>query len=369
MSLRVGIVGCGKIADGHVDEIRKIPGADVSAVCDLEPIMSEQMALRFGVPRHYSNYGEMLDREKLDVVHICTPPHSHPALAIQAMDRGCHVLVEKPFAIDYAGAKRIVDHARMTNRRLCTNYWYNFDPPGLALAELYASGALGEAVHLESFFGYGLSGDFGTALFGDPNHWVHQLPGKLFHNVLDHIVNKLTLYLPDPEPVVLVDAFRRRPATGDPVNDGILDELRFVVRGEKVTGYGTFSGHVSPIGQSLRFYGTRNTVHVDYRIRSVTIEADQAIPSALGRLFPPWIQGWRQFREGGRNLMQFIRSEAHFFAGMQTLFRRFYSSIEAGTPEPIAASEILRIAWIMDRIIEQLPAGAQQHSRLVETSR
>src|SRR5947209_14741225 len=72
--LRVAIVGCGKIADGHVETIRHIAGARVVAVCDLEPLMAEQLAVRYGVPGFYGDFTQLLERERPDVVHITTPP-------------------------------------------------------------------------------------------------------------------------------------------------------------------------------------------------------------------------------------------------------------------------------------------------------
>jgi len=74
MGLKIAIVGCGKIADAHVEEIAKISTARLVAVCDLEPIMAEQLAMRYQVPHWYSDVQAMLDAEKPDVVHITTPP-------------------------------------------------------------------------------------------------------------------------------------------------------------------------------------------------------------------------------------------------------------------------------------------------------
>jgi len=96
--MKIAIVGCGKIADAHVEEIRKIPSVQLVAVCDLEPIMAEQLATRYVIPRWYCDVKRMLDMEKPDVLHIPTPPQSHLLLAQQAVAAGCHVFLEKPVA-------------------------------------------------------------------------------------------------------------------------------------------------------------------------------------------------------------------------------------------------------------------------------
>src|ERR1700730_16663326 len=98
MTLKVGIIGCGKIADGHIEEIQKLSCARVVAVCDLEPILAEQLACRYSVPNWYADFDHMLSECRLDVIHIATPPHSHVTLARKAAEAGCHVFLEKPLA-------------------------------------------------------------------------------------------------------------------------------------------------------------------------------------------------------------------------------------------------------------------------------
>src|ERR1700730_15855248 len=101
-TLCVGIVGCGKIADGHIEEIQKLDCARVVAVCDLEPILAEQLAIRYSVPHWGSDFDRILAENRLDVIHIATPPHSHLVLAQKSADAGCHFFLEKPLALNAA---------------------------------------------------------------------------------------------------------------------------------------------------------------------------------------------------------------------------------------------------------------------------
>jgi len=287
--LCVAIVGCGKIADGHVEEIRKLPGqAQVVAVCDREGLMAEQLATRFAIPAHYDDFAQLLERERPDVVHITTPPQSHAALALQALAAGCHVYVEKPFALDGAQAAQMVAAAQSQHRKMTVGHSYFFDPPALQLRRLVAEGALGEPVHVESFYGYDLGGAFGKALLADTSHWVHGLPGKLFHNIIDHMLNKILEFVPDEVPQVTALASSLRSERFGDERDAMMDELRVLVWGQRVTGYGTFSSHIRPAGHLVRVYGTRNTAHVDLVARTITLQASPKLPSAIGRLLPPF---------------------------------------------------------------------------------
>jgi predicted dehydrogenase len=368
MTLKIAIVGCGKIADGHIEEIQKMPrAAKVVAVADLELIMAEQIAVRYGVPAFYDDLDKLLAREKPDVVHITTPPGSHLPLARKAIDAGANVYVEKPLTPNLADSRALIDYANRAKKKLTIGYSYLFDPPALAMRDLIARGVLGDPVHVESFYGYNLAGPFGSAIMGDAGHWVHRLPGKLIHNNLDHILYKIPEFLPDDRSdeafsqnplgdlkIQATGYVRRKQRYGD-ARDELADELRLTITGGPVSVYGTFSSHIKPTGHFARVYGTKNTLHVDYVMRSVTLDAQTKLPSAIGRLVPAFDQGMQFLREGGKNLMRFAKSDFHYFSGMNRLFAMFYESITGGGPLPIPYRDILRIAAIMDEIWKQVP--------------
>jgi len=355
MPLKIAVVGCGKIADGHVEEIGKIPVSKVVAVCDRELLMAEQIAVRYGVPNYYDDFQSMLDRERPDVVHITTPPQSHLPLARTAIDAGCHVYMEKPLAMNARDAAEILRHAETAGRKLTIGYWYNFEPCALAAQELLRQGVLGDVVHVDSIFGYNMGSAYGSAFLSDPGHWLHRLPGKLFHNIIDHVVNKIVPFVPDDQLQVKAFGFRRREEWRNDASDAVLDELRFLVRGEKVSGFGMFSSHAKPVAHTMKIYGTSNTVSVDFSTRIVTLDRAPVLPSAIGRLLPPFSQAMQFFSQGTGNCMQFARSEFGFFAGMRTLISRFYDSILNDTPPPIPYRDILRVATVLDEIFAQAP--------------
>ena len=349
--LRVGIVGCGKIADAHVEQIRALGDAEVVAACDSEPLMAKQLAARYAIPATHADFGQMLNGHDLDVVHITTPPASHVQLAIHAFSAGCHVFIEKPLALDAAGARQIVSAAEKHGKKLSLNYWYNFEPPALALRTIVEEGMLGDPVHVESTFGYDLGGVFGSAAMSSESHWMHSLPGRIFHNVLDHLINKITPFMPDSDPQIQVLDYRLRPVAGDDRIDSISDELRFLMRGERVSGYGVVSSHARPIGHLLRVYGTKNTVHVDFLRRTVVVEYPQKVPSALGRLLWASAHAKAYRRCAHENLRQFFRAEFHAFQGMRRLLRCFYDSVRGLGPLPIDYGEMIRVSHIMDVVI------------------
>lgn len=355
--VKIAIVGCGKIADAHVEEIRKIPSVNLVAVCDLEPIMAEQLATRYAIPRWYYDVARMLDMEKPDVLHITTPPQSHLLLTRQAVTAGCHVFLEKPVAPCHSDAEAIVAAAIAADRKLAVDYWPNFETPALELRQLFETGVLGSPVHVESSIGYDLGGEYGSALKRDPNHWVHHLPGGLFQNVLDHVLNKISPYIDDDRPFIEAIAYRGDADGTTTDSEELLDELRVMIRGAHTSAYATFSAHARPIGHTLRVYGTKNTAYVDFAARTVVLERTQTFPSALGRLAPPFLVAKDYLRQGLKNLNSFSHSRFHYFDGMCRLLNEFYRSIEEDYPPPIPYNEILRVSRMMERIFEQVYPG------------
>jgi predicted dehydrogenase len=303
------------------------------------------------------------------------------SIAMKAIDAGAHVYVEKPLALDYKEAKRLIDYARSKRKKLTIGYSYYFDPPVLELRRLAAEGVLGDAVHVEAALGYNMAGPFGKAILGDGRHWVHGLPGKIFQNNLDHILYKLPEFLPDrrsdeafeADPLgdtrIMVAAWIRRPQRFGDDRDRMLDELRVTIVSGGVSAYATFSSHAKPVAHYTRVYGTKNTAHVDHGMRTLTLESQSALPSAFGRLAPAIDQGLQYLKAAGKNLSRFAGNDFHFFTGMNTLFSKFYESIQNDGPPPIAYRELLRISAWMDEIFRQAPQHAQPHAQKLAQER
>jgi predicted dehydrogenase len=219
---------------------------------------------------------------------------------------------------------------------------------------LVSEGTIGEPVHLESHYGYNLAGPYGSIIFADKNHWIHGLPGKLFHNNIDHLLYKVTEYLPDESPDVHALGFRRNPESFGDIRDQVFDELRVLIKGERVTAYATLTAHARPVKHSLRIYGTKGTLFADFVSRVVIEEEGQSLPSAIGRILPAFNNGFQFIREGGRNVIRFIRSDFHFFSGLNRLISLFYESIAIGGDVPISYENIMRIVSMSEEIFKKI---------------
>jgi UDP-N-acetyl-2-amino-2-deoxyglucuronate dehydrogenase len=143
--LRFGLVGCGVISGTHAEAIAGQPDAELIAVADENPARAEKLAAQYGA-RAYSNLQEMLDREQLDAVTICSPSGLHGEQACQVMRSGRHVLVEKPMDLRRDGLDEMVRVQQETGVKLAVISQHRFDPASQQVHDLIAAGAFGRLV-------------------------------------------------------------------------------------------------------------------------------------------------------------------------------------------------------------------------------
>jgi predicted dehydrogenase len=349
---KVAIIGCGKIADGHVEQIRATGSAQVVAVCDRNIEMARQLGLRYGVSGIFDDMEKMYREVPIDVVHIATPPDSHVFLSKAAFAAGKHVFLEKPFTLTAPETKTILDAARDSGQLVSVNHLYRYESPFSELKRLVQAGQLGEVVHIDTNFGYDLSGDFGKALLGDENHWVHKLPGKLFQNVLDHVFCKLVDFLPEAEATLTAQTFRRRAATGIQSFDDLPDELRVQIHSNGATASIFISASIKPVSHTMAVYGTKNAYFLDFNARSLVPIARQTAPSAIGRLLIARQMAGNYSRSFWKNIKQFKDSDFHFFISMRHLLSDFYNACQSKGSPPIEYEYIQATANYIDRTVE-----------------
>lgn len=359
--LRIAIVGCGKIADQHVHAIRRIPECQVEVACDREILMARQLAERFAVPFATDDLAQVLASRRPDVVHITTPPQSHFSLARQCLEAGCHVYLEKPFTVTADEAATLIHLAQKTGRKLTAGHNLQFTPEMLDMRRLVAAGFLGgKPVHLESHFPYGLSDmSYVGPVLGSRSHWVRQLPGQLFHNIVSHGLAKLAEFLDDEWAEVVATA-HQSPTLAALGGQEVLDELRVMVRDRGgTTAYFCFSTQMRPGLNHLRIFGPKQGLVVDHGSGCVIRYPSRADKSYLTFFRPPLRLAGEHARSSLGNVWRFLRRRLYQDSGMKELIAAFYCSVREEGPPPIPYREILLTARLMDEIFAQLNRRSQ----------
>ena len=197
--LRVGVVGFGGAAYWHMASMRKIGNVKVVAICDKNEALARRMAKNLGIGGYYADLPEMLEKEKMDVVDICSPPQTHPALAILAMAAGCHVLTEKPMALTTDEVDKMIETARANQVQLCVVHNELFMPVVIKARALVSEGVVGDVVGLSITDSMARDAD----LLLNNEHWCHRLPGGIFGEMLPHPLYLAQAFLGELEPVAV----------------------------------------------------------------------------------------------------------------------------------------------------------------------
>jgi predicted dehydrogenase len=358
--LKVAIVGCGKIADAHAEQLQRIYGCKLVGVCDREPLMAKQLFERFPVERYFGDIEEMIAEACPDVVHITTSPESHFPLAKLCLESGCHVYVEKPFALDEDEARALIDLAKTRNLKLTAGHDDQFSHAARRMRMLVQQGYLGGTpVHMESFYCYELGASpYVAALLEDKSHWVRRLPGKLLQNIISHGIARIAEFLTTDSPEIVTQAFTSPVLRGMGEAD-LVDELRVLItEEERTTAYFTFSSQMRPSLHQFRIYGPKNGLLLDQDQETLIQLKGKKSKSYLEKFVTPWNFA-KQYRENALlNMRSFLARDFHMKSGMKYLIEHFYRSITEGEPLPIPYREILLTTRIMDVIFAQLAERA-----------
>ncbi len=140
--IKAGLIGLGRFAELHLRCLDQIVDVEVAAVCDVDAERADRVARARGC-NFYTDWNRMLERESLDAIHVLTPEHAHVEPAVAALRDGCSVFVEKPLALDVAGACHIRDVAGASDGLLMVGHVCRFDVRYALAMDAIRQGKLG----------------------------------------------------------------------------------------------------------------------------------------------------------------------------------------------------------------------------------
>jgi len=155
--LKVGVIGAGRwAARAHLPGFTRSPLSEVVAICDLNGELAEQRAEEFGIDGVYTDFQEMLEREELDVVDVCTrggpdDPDNHEKLVFAALEAGKHILCEKPVAHDYRNTWRAHRIAQSKGLKTKVGFTFRYAPAMMYMRELIEEGFIGRPFIFNGF--------------------------------------------------------------------------------------------------------------------------------------------------------------------------------------------------------------------------
>ena len=316
--VRIAMIGCGQICSDHLGEIAHIPEASVVGVCDLQGLLAQDMAERFGVGGWHTDFKKMVEETRPDVVHITTPPATHFDIGSYLLDKKCSIYVEKPICLSKDDTVRLIEKAKANNLIVCPGFMQLEDVAASRFRKFRESGKLGDVVHIESYWGNSLADNYSKIFLRTKSHWIHDLPGKLFQNIISHCIYHIVPFMPGE--IDEIKCFIQDRSK----NSVLPDELRVVIRCGDVTAYVTFTSAVKPIKQFVRFYGSNAIVELDFANHIFVSYENTALPGPLGRVRNAVVPGMTSILQGVINAKNFLLGKDRYFLGMCELFKLFY---------------------------------------------
>lgn len=193
--VKVGVVGASWFADlWYLPVLQMHPEVTIAAICSKTGESAQQMARKYNIEKVYTEYRQMIENEELDGICIVTPNDSHKEIAIAAMEKGLHVLCEKPMAMNAKEAFEMNEAAKVNSVVHGINFTYRGHPGIQKLREFLEEGLIGEVY--DSYFEY--SGDYG--LNGPPG-WRGTISkggiGGVLQDLGSHIIDAAQYILQD----------------------------------------------------------------------------------------------------------------------------------------------------------------------------
>ena len=359
--IKVGIIGLGRAGWAmHAAELQKFSDMfSITAVCDVDLKRAKSVRDRLGPDVHcYQKHGDLITDPEVELVAIACRSPEHAAYALEALKQGKYVVLDKPIAMDYAEAKKLLAADRKYPGRLFCRQNRRFEPEFNHVLEIMDSGVLGKIYMIRhSIFSYQRRNDWQTIRRcggGQLNNWGPHL--------LDHAVQ-----LVGDKVKTVNGILRRTTAVGDAEdffkilitgNNGRIIDVEFsggaAIAGNVYEVHGDRGSLVLPSGANAQFH----LKYLDPEYPLADIKADAGTP-------PLPINGWEPYRNPEK--LHWIEKTfpvaPHNDDNIGTIYRHVYNAIRLGIPYRIKVAESVEVVRVAELVRKQNPEF--RHVRLI----
>jgi len=343
--LRVGLVGAGHISEFHARAVQRVPNARLVGVTDVVTSRAAALAARHGLPDVFSTMEAMLGKG-VDVIHILTPPESHAQLAIAALKNGCHVLVEKPLAMNVEEVDSIFVAAAAAQKSVCVNHSLLYDRFVLKALRLVRSGAIGVPLT----FDYFRSSEY-PPYRGGPLPIHYRSGGYPF---LDQGVH--ALYLAESFLGAIEDVKTYFCSYGGDSNL-LYDEWRVAAQCQRGTANIQISWNVRPLQSWFVVQGTKGVLRANLFAMWVTHSRQLPLPKAPARALQAMCEGLSICAQVPANIVRFASKKIVQYDGLHSLVAAFYRALQTSEPMPVAKEQARSTVYWTKRVSQEADAA------------
>lgn len=354
-NIRAAIVGAGYIATWHADALRATAGVTLTAVCDTSAIAANDFAEGYGI-KSFTSVEELIAANVCDAVHILTPPQLHADLAVQCLNAGLHVLVEKPVALSTAEMDRMNQAAKDSGKILAAGHNFLGIPAYERLKSAVQSGRLGRISGAEINWCFPLtplrSGPYGLWMLREPKNLLMELGPHLYAFAVDLFGKPEIEFLSLGKPIELPAAGTRHQS------------MRVLARAGDVDITFNLSTVESFDDRTVTVRGSSGLARLSYALDVLTISNENASDLIINPFRRQIGDAWESLREGMVNVTRQTMSlnrKSPYALSFQGAFKAFYHAIATNTPldARFNGDSALRVIQSLEATAAMMPNGGR----------
>ncbi|WP_109124937.1 NAD-dependent epimerase/dehydratase family protein [Dyella sp. C11] len=334
--LRIGIVGAGYVARYHIEALKRLDFVEIVGICDLDHAAAGKLAQTYGIALVTADLAE-LGAQRPHAIYVLTPPSSHAALTLRALDMGCHVFVEKPMADSVAECDAMIAKAREKGLVLSVDHSDLFDPMVLRAKQLVESGACGELIAVDVW----RSSDY-------PPYGGGPLPGMVaqgsypFRDLGVHGLYTLEAFLGE-----IADVDIRYRSTGRSTTLK-FDEWQASADCARGAGRIMLSWNVRPMLNRIVVQGTRGMIEIDRFLQVCHVRRVLPGPKFIGIVLGAFFDAVRDVFRIPWNVLRFATGGLKPSPGIQSGAAAFAQALHDGKAPPVSAEDGRRPVALME---------------------
>jgi predicted dehydrogenase/nucleoside-diphosphate-sugar epimerase len=333
--VRVALVGAGYVSAYHIRALQTLPHVRVVGIADASIDRARALAERFAIPGVYASLSDMREARP-DAVHVLTPPASHARLAVEALEMGCDVFVEKPMAPTVAECDAMIAAATRMGRTLSVNHSAKDDPVIVRALDLLRRGVCGDVLAVD----FHRTSDY-PPYAGGALPDAYRQGGYPFQDMGIHALYLMEAFLGE---IRDVDVRYRSTGTDPHV---FFDEWRGHVDCAKGTGAFYLSWSARPIRNEIVVHGTRGDMHIDCFLQTCTVQKSLPGPKPIAAGINALAHAARTMWNVPANMWRLVSGSLRPSPGIHAGVLRFHDALASGAPPPVTMDEGRRmIGWL-----------------------
>lgn len=367
MAFRVALLGAGVIATPHAAALRELgPLAEIAAVCDLDRKKAEAFRQTWSIPAAYDDINTMIDQVRPDVVHVLLPPTAHAAMAQACLDRGCHVFVEKPFALTANDCRSVVRAAERNGRIVGVNHNLTYMPPVLKLIDEIQGCRLGEVQHTTVMYGLPLP----LLSTGPHDHWMFGSMERILLELGPHPLSVIYRLMGPVQSASTALAGPRMLKNGQRFYDTWLTSL--------VCRRGTAQCVLALGGEYLNTWvhvlGQDGEAWVDLRRNTIRVSENSRYPRT-DNVRDAWRNGTGVVAQSARNFIAQMKDalgigppQAVQTLSMNASVQAFYQALTDGSKPPVDGTDGTAVVEFCEAVIQSAMNSTREDAQSVVTT-